>query len=166
MSTQLEIYSLFLPPLQIVGPPMQWLEKRTVHSYKVHFLGFSEFPKLTSALFTGSLGLYLILYLLTVCWNVGLITLIKTDAHLHTPMYFFLSKLSLLDICYASTIAPKMLSDFFWKCKFISIWACITAWVSSLGLSECSLLAAIAYDCYMAICNPFLYMAIMSLHSV
>ncbi|XP_045413012.1 olfactory receptor 1440-like [Lemur catta] len=86
------------------------------------------------------------------------------DSHLHTPMYFFLSNLSFLDICYVSTIAPKMLSDFFKKHKSISFMGCTMQYFffSSLGLTECCLLAAMAYDRYAAICNPLLYTAIMS----
>ncbi|XP_037697592.1 olfactory receptor 1440-like [Choloepus didactylus] len=123
-------------------------------------LGFSEFPKLTIVLFAIFLGIYL----MTVSWNVGLITLIRMDSHLHTPMYFFLSKLSFLDICYVSTIAPRMLSDFFKKQKFISFMGCTIQYFffSSLGLTECCLLAAMAYDRYAAICKPLLYTAIMS----
>ncbi|XP_036860284.2 olfactory receptor 5AN6-like [Manis javanica] len=123
-------------------------------------LGFSEFPKLTVVLFSVFLGIYL----MTVSWNVGLLSLIRMDSHLHTPMYFFLSNLSLLDICYVSTISPRMLADFFQKQKSISFVGCTMQYFffSSLGLTECCLLAAMAYDRYAAICNPLLYTAIMS----
>ncbi|XP_012605325.2 olfactory receptor 5AN6-like [Microcebus murinus] len=127
---------------------------------KFILLGFSEFPKLTIVLFSIFLGIYL----MTVSWNVSLIALIRMDSLLHTPMYFFLSNLSFLDICYVSTIAPKMLSDFFKKHKSISFMGCTIQYFffSSLGLTECCLLAAMAYDRYAAICNPLLYTAIMS----
>ncbi|EPQ13424.1 Olfactory receptor 5AN1 [Myotis brandtii] len=127
---------------------------------KFILLGFSEFPKLTIVLFSIFLGIYL----MTVAWNVGLITLISTNSNLHTPMYFFLSYLSLLDICYVSTTAPKMLSDFFKKHKFISFMGCTMQYFffSGLGLTECCLLTAMAYDRYAAICNPLLYTTIMS----
>ncbi|XP_003422802.1 olfactory receptor 5AN6-like [Loxodonta africana] len=123
-------------------------------------LEFYEFPKLTVVLFSIFLGIYL----LTVSWNLGLITLIRMDSHLHTPMYFFLSNLSFLDICYVSTISPRMLSDFFKKHKFISFMGCTIQYffLSSLGLTESCLLASMAYDRYAAICNPLLYTAIMS----
>ncbi|XP_004389352.1 olfactory receptor 1440-like [Trichechus manatus latirostris] len=123
-------------------------------------LGFCEFPKLTIVLFSIFLGIYL----LTVSWNLGLITLIRVDFHLHTPMYFFLSNLSFLDICYVSTIAPRMLSDFFQKEKSISFMGCTMQYffLSSLGLTESCVLASMAYDRYAAICNPLLYTAIMS----
>ena len=74
-------------------------------------LGFSEFSQLTAVLFSIFLGIYLV----TVSWNLGLIAVIRMDSRLHTPMYFFLSNLSLLDTCYISIIAPRMLSDFFRK---------------------------------------------------
>ncbi|NP_001378297.1 olfactory receptor family 5 subfamily AN member 2 [Equus caballus] len=126
---------------------------------KFILLGFSEFPKLTVVLFSIFLGIYL----MPVSWNVGLITLIRMDSHLHTPMYFFLSNLSVLDICYVSTIAPRMLSDFFKKQKFISFMECtIQYFFSRLGLTECCLLAATAYEHYAAVCNPLLSTAIMS----
>nr|XP_012605325.1 olfactory receptor 1440-like [Microcebus murinus] len=127
---------------------------------KFILLGFSEFPKLTIVLFSIFLGIYL----MTVSWNVSLIALIRMDSHLHTPMYFFLSNLSFLDICYVSTIAPKMLSDFFKKHKSTSFMGCTIQYFffSSLGLTECCLLAAMAYDRYAAICNPLLYTALMS----
>ncbi|XP_001161779.2 olfactory receptor 5AN6-like [Pan troglodytes] len=135
-------------------------ERNSTRITKFILLGFSEFPKNPIFLFSIFLGIYL----LTVSWNISLITLIRTDFHLHTPMYFFLSNLSFLDICYVSTIAPKMLSDFFKKHKFISFMGCSVQYFffSSLGLTECCLLAAMAYDRYAAICNPLLYRAIMS----
>nr|XP_003422797.1 olfactory receptor 1440-like [Loxodonta africana] len=135
-------------------------ERRNSTVTQFIFLGFYEFPKLTIVLFSIFLGIYL----LTVTWNLGLITLIRMDSHLHTPMYFFLSNLSFLDICYVSTISPRMLSDFFKKHKFISFVGCTMQYffLSILGLTECCLLASMAYDRYAAICNPLLYTAIMS----
>ncbi|XP_049748011.1 olfactory receptor 1440-like [Elephas maximus indicus] len=135
-------------------------ERRNSTITQFIFLGFYEFPKLTIVLFSIFLGIYL----LTVTWNLGFITLIRMDSHLHTPMYFFLGNLSFLDVCYVSTISPRMLSDFFKKHKFISFVGCTMQYffLSSLGLTECCLLASMAYDRYAAICNPLLYTAIMS----
>ncbi|XP_006900536.1 PREDICTED: olfactory receptor 5AN1-like [Elephantulus edwardii] len=123
-------------------------------------LGFSDFPKLTAVLFS----IFLVIYLMTISWNLGLITLIKMDSHLHTPMYFFLSKLAFLDICYVSSTAPKMLSDFFKEHKYISFLGCTMQYFffSGFALSECCLLAAMAYDRFAAICNPLLYTTVMS----
>ena len=127
---------------------------------KFILLGFSDSPKFKSALFAVFMGTYI----LTVVWNLGLIVLIRMDSHLHTPMYFFLSNLSFLDFCYVTSTTPKMLSDFFRKPEFISFTGCTMQYFffSSLGLTECCLLAAMAYDRYVAICSPLLYTAIMS----
>lgn len=127
---------------------------------KFILVGFSDFPKLKLVLFVVFLGIYLS----TVVWNLGLIVLIRIDPHLHTPMYFFLSNLSFLDFWYISSTTPKMLSGFFQKPKSISFMGCAIQYFffSSLGLAECCLLAAMAYDRYAAICNPLLYTAIMS----
>ncbi|XP_043828597.1 olfactory receptor 1440-like [Dromiciops gliroides] len=127
---------------------------------KFILLGFSDFPKLNVLLFV----IFLVIYLVTLAWNVSLITLIKVDSHLHTPMYFFLSNLSFLDVCYVSSTAPKMLSDFFKKKKTISFGGCAAQYFifSGMGLTECCLLAAMAYDRYAAICNPLLYTSIVS----
>ncbi|XP_053415763.1 olfactory receptor 1440-like [Nycticebus coucang] len=127
---------------------------------KFILLGFSDFPKVKIGLFAVFLGTYV----LTVAWNLGLILLIRMDSYLHTPMYFFLSNLSFLDFCYVTSTTPKMLSDVFQKAKSISFLGCTMQYFffSSLGLTECCLLAAMAYDRYAAICNPLLYTAIMS----
>lgn len=127
---------------------------------KFILLGFSDSPKFKIALFAVFMGTYI----LTVAWNLGLIVLIRMDSHLHTPMYFFLSNLSFLDFCYVTSTTPKMLSDFFRKPEFISFTGCTMQYFffSSLGLTECCLLAAMAYDRYAAICSPLLYTAIMS----
>ncbi|XP_004620536.2 olfactory receptor 1440-like [Sorex araneus] len=127
---------------------------------KFILLGFSDFPKLKNVLFTVFLGSYL----MTITWNLSLIILIRMDSYLHTPMYFFLSNLSFLDFCYVTSTIPKMLFDFFQQPKSIPFLGCTMQYFffSSLGLTECCLLAAMAYDRYAAICNPLLYMTIMS----
>ncbi|XP_054999762.1 olfactory receptor 1440-like [Sorex araneus] len=107
---------------------------------------------------------FLVIYLVTLISNLGLIILIRMDSHLHTPMYFFLSCLSFIDICYTTSVSPRMLSDFFKDRKMISFVSCATqyfmfAW---MGLSECCLLATMAYDRYVAIGNPLQYSAIMN----
>lgn len=135
-------------------------ERNSTAITKFILVGFSDFPKLKLVLFVVFLGIYLS----TVVWNLGLIVLIRIDPHLHTPMYFFLSNLSFLDFWYISSTTPKMLSGFFQKPKSISFMGCAMQYFffSSLGLAECCLLAAMAYDRYAAICNPLLYTAIMS----
>ncbi|XP_037377211.1 olfactory receptor 1440-like [Talpa occidentalis] len=127
---------------------------------KFILLGFSDFPKLKITLFIVFMGFYL----LAVTWNLSLITVIRMDSHLHTPMYFFLSNLSFLDLCCVTCTAPKMLSEFFKKQTTISFMGCTVQYffLAILDLTECCFLAAMAYDRYAAICNPLLYAAIMS----
>ncbi|XP_037695403.1 olfactory receptor 5AN1-like [Choloepus didactylus] len=127
-----------------------------------HFilLGFSDFPRILAVFFVTSL----LIYVMTVTWNLCLIVLIRMDSHLHTPMYFFLSNLSFTDICYVTSIVPKMLSNCFQKQQTISFVGCIVQQFvfSTMGLSDSCLLTAMAYDRYAAICNPLLYSSIMS----
>ncbi|XP_038621255.1 olfactory receptor 5A2-like [Tachyglossus aculeatus] len=123
-------------------------------------LGFSDHPELKIFLFV----LFLAVYLVTLTWNLGLSSLIKISPHLHIPMYFFLRHLSFIDMCYSSSVIPKMLSDFFKEQRTISLLGCVTQYFvfSWLGLTECCLLATMAYDRYAAICTPLLYTTIMS----
>ncbi|KFU87659.1 Olfactory receptor 1020, partial [Chaetura pelagica] len=124
------------------------------------FLGLTEHPQLKLILFTLFLGTYL----LTLVGNLSLITLIRVSPQLHTPMYFFLSSLSFLDICYSSTISPKMLLDLLKKTKAISFAGCLTQlyFYACFATAEIYLLAAMAYDRYAAISKPLLYKVIMS----
>ncbi|XP_004683479.1 PREDICTED: olfactory receptor 5A1-like [Condylura cristata] len=123
-------------------------------------LGISDDKELQLSLFP----VFLVIYLVTLFWNLGLIILIKMDSHLHTPMYFFLSVLSSIDICYTTSISPRMLSDLFKDKKVISFFACATQYfvVSWMGQAECCLLAAMAYDRYVAIGHPLQYSTIMA----
>ncbi|XP_021070401.1 olfactory receptor 5AN1-like [Mus pahari] len=123
-------------------------------------LGFSDFPRITVPLFV----MFLMIYTMAVTWNFSLIALIRMDSHLHTPMYFFLSNLSFIDICYITSTAPKMLSNFFQEKQTISFVSCIVQYftLSTMGLSESCLMTAMAYDRYAAICNPLLYSSVMS----
>lgn len=103
--------------------------------------------------------LFLAIYVVTLLGNLGVIVLIRMDPRLHTPMYFFLSHLSLLDICYSSTIIPRSLRDFLAEKKVISFAKCVTQLFSfaTWATTECYMLAAMAYDRYVAICRPLLY---------
>ncbi|XP_052616039.1 olfactory receptor 5AN1-like [Peromyscus californicus insignis] len=123
-------------------------------------LGFSDFPRVIALLFV----IFLILYITTLTWNLSLLVLIRMDSHLYTPMYFFLSNLSFIDLCYITSTVPKMLSNFFQKKQTISFVGCIVQYFifSTMGLSESCLMTAMAYDRYAAICNPLLYASIMS----
>uniref|UniRef100_A0A452GXV3 G-protein coupled receptors family 1 profile domain-containing protein n=1 Tax=Gopherus agassizii TaxID=38772 RepID=A0A452GXV3_9SAUR len=93
-----------------------------------------------------------------------LLLLVMVDPRLHTPMYYFLSNLDFVDFCYSSTITPKMLVDFLTERRAISFGGCIAqlfCFVLTASV-ECLLLAVMAYDHYVTICNPLLYMVIMS----
>ncbi|NXD17419.1 O1038 protein, partial [Nothocercus nigrocapillus] len=122
--------------------------------------GFSERPNVQAILFT----VFLVVYVITLLGNLGMIVLIRTDPRLHTPMYFFLSSLSFLDICYSSSITPRLLKDLVAKRKVISYPACLTQFYfyATFATTECYLLAAMAYDRYLAICSPLLYAISMS----
>ncbi|XP_038620979.1 olfactory receptor 1094-like [Tachyglossus aculeatus] len=108
--------------------------------------------------------LFLAIYLFTLVGNLGIVGLIRMDSRLHNPMYYFLSVLSFLDACYSSVVTPKMLVNFLVGNKSISFSGCATQMLFfvTLGTTECFLLAAMAYDRYVAISNPLLYMAVMS----
>jgi olfactory receptor len=102
--------------------------------------------------------------MVTVVGNLGLISLIGLNSHLHTPMYFFLFNLSLIDFCYSSTISPKMLMSFISKKNIISHPGCMAQlfFFCFFVISESFILSAMAYDRYVAICNPLMYMVTMS----
>ncbi|XP_051022799.1 olfactory receptor 5L1-like [Acomys russatus] len=123
-------------------------------------LGFSDVPELSAFL---SL-VFLLIYGVTVLANLGMTVLIKVSSQLHTPMYFFLSHLSFVDFCYSSTIVPKILANIFKKNKAISFLECMIQFYlfCTCVVTEVFLLAVMAYDRFVAICNPLLYLAIMS----
>ncbi|XP_058538301.1 olfactory receptor 8S1-like [Neofelis nebulosa] len=108
--------------------------------------------------------LFLVVYLLTLSGNLLIILVIRTNSHLHTPMYFFLNHLSFLDLCYSSVTAPKMLENLLSEKKAISVEDCLSQafFVLAFGGTELCLLAVMAYDRYAAICYPLLYGQMMS----
>ncbi|NXW99080.1 O1052 protein, partial [Larus smithsonianus] len=118
-------------------------------------LGLTSQPKLQAPLFV----IFFLIYLLTLMGNLGLIALIKTNPRLHTPMYFFLCNLSVVDLCYSSVFSPKLLVGFLAEEKTISYAACFAQHFFFLVFvtAEVFLLAAMAYDRYAAICNPLVY---------
>ncbi|XP_024433102.1 olfactory receptor 5M8 [Desmodus rotundus] len=103
--------------------------------------------------------LFLAIYVATVAGNLGTIVLIQVSARLHTPMYFFLSHLSFVDLCFSSNVTPKMLEIFLSEEKTISYPACLVQCYLFIALVhvEIYILAVMAFDRYMAICNPLLY---------
>lgn len=132
------------------------------HTTVIEFilLGFRDHPELQCILFV----VFLIIYMITLFGNLGMILLIKIDSHLHTPMYFFLSNLSLVDFCYSTVIVPNMLVNFWVKNPVISFNGCATQFFffGSFAGIEGFLLAVMAYDRYVAICKPLLYTVTMS----
>ncbi|XP_053308373.1 olfactory receptor 6N2-like [Spea bombifrons] len=106
----------------------------------------------------------LLVYLLTILGNVVVFVTIRLDSQLHTPMYFFISVLSFLELWYTAVTIPKMLINLLAPRKSISFKGCLlqTYFFHSLGASECYLLTVMAYDRYLAICHPLRYSSIMT----
>ncbi|XP_004593779.2 olfactory receptor 1L6-like [Ochotona princeps] len=123
-------------------------------------LGLTADPKQQVWLFAGFLGMYLV----NVVGNSVIIAAIRSDARLHSPMYFFLSNLSLVDICFTTVIVPQMLMNMLAQRKTILFPQCITQmyFFVAFGITDSFLLAAMAMDRYVAICNPLHYSSIMS----
>uniref|UniRef100_G1LTQ6 Olfactory receptor n=1 Tax=Ailuropoda melanoleuca TaxID=9646 RepID=G1LTQ6_AILME len=123
-------------------------------------LGLSAHPKLEKMFFVLILSMYLVILL----GNGVLILVTVLDSRLHTPMYFFLGNLSFLDICYTTSSVPLVLDGFLTPRKTISFSACaIQMFLSfAMGATECVLLGMMAFDRYVAICNPLRYPVVMS----
>ncbi|KAM4834925.1 olfactory receptor 2G3-like [Thomomys bottae] len=123
-------------------------------------VGFSERPQLEKILF----AIVLMSYLLTLVGNTIIILISSTDPKLKTPMYFFLTHLSLVDICLTTSIVPQLLWNLKGPAKTITSLGCaIQLYVSlALGSSECVLLAVMAFDRYAAVCKPLHYAVVMN----
>ncbi|XP_042329591.1 olfactory receptor 11A1-like [Sceloporus undulatus] len=136
---------------------LEWENQTTITEFLL--LGFGDFHELQILLFFP----FLVIYVLTMTGNILIIVLVLTDQHLHTPMYLFLANLSCLEICYTSTILPRMLASFLTGNRTVPVHGCIVQfWVfGSLAASECYLLSAMSFDRYVAICKPLHYTAIM-----
>ncbi|NXX97291.1 O1019 protein, partial [Centropus bengalensis] len=124
------------------------------------FQGLSSQPRAQTVLFV----VFLVFYLFTIVGNVVIITVIRADCQLQSPMYFFLANLAFLDICYISCNVPQMLVNLLTKKRTISFSACAAQMYFCLafGMTECVLLGVMAFDRYMAICHPLLYASVMS----
>uniref|UniRef100_A0A8D1D9H7 Olfactory receptor n=1 Tax=Sus scrofa TaxID=9823 RepID=A0A8D1D9H7_PIG len=123
-------------------------------------LGLSDDPELQPLLF----GLFLSMYLITMLGNLLIILAVSSDSRLHTPMYFFLSNLSFVDICFISTAVPKMLVNIQAQSKDISYIGCLAQvyfFMVFAGMDN-FLLTVMAYDRFVAICHPLHYMVIMN----
>ncbi|XP_074083883.1 olfactory receptor 5M5-like [Macrotis lagotis] len=123
-------------------------------------LGLTDRPELQPVLFV----IFLVIYLITVVGNVGMIVLIRSEPKLHTPMYFFLSHLSFVDLCYSTNVTPQMLVNFLSERKTISFVGCFIQFhfFITLVITDYYMLTVMAYDRYVAICNPLLYSSKMS----
>uniref|UniRef100_H0XUE8 Olfactory receptor n=2 Tax=Otolemur garnettii TaxID=30611 RepID=H0XUE8_OTOGA len=130
------------------------------HISEFLLLGFSVEHGLQPFIF----GVFLSMYLITMLGNLLIILVIIMHSHLHTPMYFFLSNLSFVDICFVSTTVPKMLVNIQTQSKVISYTGCITQmyfFILYVGLDS-FLLMVMAYDRFVAICHPLHYSVIMN----
>lgn len=123
-------------------------------------VGLSKYSEIQLPLFFLFMGIYIV----TVAGNLGLVTLIRLNSHLHTPMYYFLFNLSFIDLCYSSTITPKLLVNFVSEMNTISYAGCMTQlfFYCFFVNAECYVLTVMAYDRYVAICKPLLYNVTMS----
>ncbi|XP_072473002.1 olfactory receptor 8D1-like [Notamacropus eugenii] len=132
------------------------------HSTVIIFIfeRLTDQPELQVLLFILFLGIYVV----TVVGNLGMILLIAIGPQLQSPMYYFLSNLSFVNLCYSSAITPKLLVNFIGDKNIISYNGCMTQlfFFCFFIVSECYMLAAMAYDRYVAICRPLLYNVIMS----
>ena len=142
--------------------PTMWMPPGQNQSWVSEFilLGFSSDPTNKRTLFSA----FLLLYLSSVLGNGLIVTLVRLDMHLHTPMYFFLCILSLLDMSYVTTTVPQMLVHLLSRSQTISFAGC---WLQmyifgAVGLTECILFVVMAFDRYVAICYPLRYTVILS----
>nr|XP_027779329.2 olfactory receptor 2B11-like [Marmota flaviventris] len=132
------------------------------HPEEFILLGFDDRPWLELPLFV----ILLITYPMAMMGNIAIILVSKLDPSLHSPMYFFLTNLSFLDMCYTTSIVPQMLFNLGSSKKTISYVGCAVQLFlfSTMGSTECLLLALMAVDRYVAICRPLHYTLIMNQH--
>ncbi|XP_074056150.1 olfactory receptor 7C1-like [Macrotis lagotis] len=130
------------------------------HNSEFFLLGFSEKPEQEVSLF----GLFLGMYMFTLVGNLLIMLTIVSDSHLHTPMYFFLSNLSFVDLCLISTTVPKMLKNILIHSKTISYAGCFAQmyFFMTFTCMDNFLLSVMSYDRFVAICHPLHYVSIMS----
>ncbi|XP_014683286.1 olfactory receptor 9Q1-like [Equus asinus] len=123
-------------------------------------IAFTDYPGWTLPLFF----LFLFIYLITLLGNLGMIILIRVDLRLHIPMYFLLSHLSFMDICYSSVTVPQMMAMLLEHGIVLSYTRCAAQFFlfTFFGSIDCYLLALMAYDRYVAVCQPLLYVTIMT----
>ncbi|XP_036621138.1 olfactory receptor 5B2-like [Trichosurus vulpecula] len=123
-------------------------------------IGLTDAPELQVPLFI----IFTLIYLITLVGNLGIIALISSESCLHTPMYFFLSNLSLVDFGYSSAVTPKLIAVFLTGNKAISYNGCATQlfFFGTFAVTESFLLASMAYDRHAAVCKPLHYTTTMT----
>ncbi|XP_006876914.1 PREDICTED: olfactory receptor 10Q1-like [Chrysochloris asiatica] len=139
---------------------MDPLPKNQTLSSEFIILGFGNLPNLQSLFF----GLFLIVHLITLAGHTTIVLITFIDSCLQTPMYFFLRNLSTIEICYILVIVPNMLANFLSKNQRMPFLGCALQMLLfiALGGAECFLLAVMAYDRFVAICNPLRYPLIIT----
>uniref|UniRef100_A0A8C9KHQ0 Olfactory receptor n=1 Tax=Panthera tigris altaica TaxID=74533 RepID=A0A8C9KHQ0_PANTA len=149
-------------PLLICHVCQSYIEQNLTSVSEFFLTGLSDNPGLQPLLF----GLFLSMYLVSVLGNLLIILVVSSDSHLHTPMYFFLSNLSLADIGFISTTVPKMIVDIQTQSRVISYVGCLTqmSFLILFGCMDGMFLTAMAYDRFVAICHPLHYSVIMNPH--
>ncbi|KAM9089908.1 LOW QUALITY PROTEIN: olfactory receptor 5K1-like [Megaptera novaeangliae] len=132
------------------------------HTVKHEFIltGFTDYPELKILLFL----VFFAMYLITMVGNLGLVILISKEHHFCTRMYIFLGNPALVDSCCACAITPKMLRNFFSENRMVSLYECMAQFyfLCTVETADCFLLVVMAYDRYVAICNPLQYHTMMS----
>ncbi|XP_069083555.1 olfactory receptor 5AP2-like [Pleurodeles waltl] len=127
---------------------------------KFILLGLTDEAEMQIPLFI----VFLLFYIITLLGNISIVALVTICPQLHTPMYFLLGNLAFVDFSYSSVITPKMLVNFLSEAKAISLQGCMTQlfFLFFTGSTDVFILATMAYDRYVAICNPLLYATIMT----
>ena len=138
---------------------MSFMENSTeVNEFRL--LGLTDAPELQVPLFI----IFVFIYLITLTGNLGMVTLILLDSRLHTPMYFLLSNLSLVDCVYSSAVTPKVMAGLLTGDKVISYGGCVAQMFFFVAFAsvDCFLLAVMAYDRHAAVCKPLRYASTMT----
>lgn len=150
------VTEMFLLPLQ----ELTMEDPNNTQIVKFELSGLTEHKELVPYLFT----FFFLVYVITVVGNIGMVALIYASSSLHTPMYYFLSCLSLVDLFYSSVTTPKMLADFWSFKKSIHLIGCVLQiyFYSALASTEVLLLSVMSYDRYVAICQPLHYTSKMT----
>ncbi|XP_068129362.1 olfactory receptor 11L1-like [Hyperolius riggenbachi] len=146
----------------------------SLHLAQIHYISATNKSNVTTILFLGFQNIsevnvllfifFLVIYCVTICGNAFLITLVSISKTLHSPMYFFVSQLSIADIILTTDISPNMLNIVLHEQTSISISSCLTQcfFLGLLVVSDCLILTVMSYDRYMAICSPLHYTSVMN----